>query len=321
MSNLKYFPSTDSRFKFLNFKVIAFLMLLVVLLLLTGGVFGWRHDFFSTTVYFETAPNDARALSPGMEVTLYGIHVGRVTSVTLNEAGKPLLILKVRANVLKWLHQDAILRLSGLEPLGQPFLNLYPGSDDAPPLRPGTRITFERESTISETVSKIEKELLPVIANMHSIVRDLNRPDGDLRESLAAVRTITQTFESDLPPTLAMIQKSANSTVRLIEEIQSKESDVSKTRDHLLGITSRLDKQLPILLTKTEASLNSLKNTTADLELITKTTAPKILDLVHTSQRTTQSADALIADSRDIWLLKLLLPRKSKTKSPEETQR
>jgi phospholipid/cholesterol/gamma-HCH transport system substrate-binding protein len=82
---------------------------------------------------------------PGAPVKLAGVAVGRVEAITLehqrrDERGLPLpvrMFLSLDAPTLAALHQDAAVTVATVGPLGEPYLELWPGSEDAPPLSPG----------------------------------------------------------------------------------------------------------------------------------------------------------------------------------------
>ncbi len=84
----------------------------------------------------------------GAPVKLGGVTVGRVESIELepnrrDEAGQPLpvrLAVSVEPFAMSALKRDTGVTVATVGPLGEPYLELHPGSKDAPPLEPGATL-------------------------------------------------------------------------------------------------------------------------------------------------------------------------------------
>jgi len=307
---MKYLAQIDPRFRSLGLKVGTFLALLGVLLALMGALLGWRQDLFHPMVAFETAPERAEGLFAGMDITLHGIRVGRTASVKLGDDGKPLVVFQVREDAARWLREGATVRLSGLDPLGTPFLNLFPGPEEAPLLAPGSSLAFARELTIAETVAVLEGQLNPILAEAGSLVEEINRPEGDLRQALANLQTVTAALALELPPALEDARLSSRLMREFVQEISDEEADVARIRLQIKQIATQINERLPSLLQETEESLQSLRRTTAEIERMTMGTSPDVLQIVDSSRETAVKAEELVEDIRQIWFLRWFLPRK-----------
>lgn len=318
---MKYLQHSDPRFRNLGYKVGGFLLVVLVLVLVMAVLMGWRRDFFQAMEFFESYPRRAEQLTPGMDVTLHGIRVGRVVSVDLDEEGKPKMTLRLRKNVVRWLSADASLLLMGLEPLGDPYIAIEPGKKETGRLEAGMVLPFERSLTIGETIAKLEEEVTPVIHEAFRFVQDLSRPEGEIKKSLGDIQLISASLTQDLPVLLRDARQTAQMTRELLEEVQSKDGDVRKTRESLLAIASSVDRSLPGMIESVEGSLGSLRRTTAQIENATKVSTTELQELVRTSQLTSEKADSLIEDFRKIWILKLLMPVKARGKMPAKEKK
>jgi phospholipid/cholesterol/gamma-HCH transport system substrate-binding protein len=317
---MKYLRETDPRFQYLGLKVGSFLALLVLLVLLMTAVLAWRQDFFEPTDDFPAAPGRADGIFPGMDVTLHGIRVGRVSEVWLDEDGAPRMNLRIRRKGSMWLRRDAVAVLTGRGPLETPYINLRTGSADQPPLEDGAEIAVERESSIGEITLALQKELKPVIAAGARFIEDLSDPRGDVRQSLASVRTLTADLARDIPPTLADTHEVTRSARGLLEELTSSEGDLSKARRNLLSATEEIDRRLPELLERADQSLASMRRTAAQIEKSTTTSSPRIEELVKTSNEAAKKAETLLTDLRKIWMLRVLLPRQREAPTVQDAQ-
>ena len=314
---MKYLNESDPRFQHLGLKVASFLSTIVVLLLVMAALLGWRQDFFVSTVVYRSKPGQADAIFPGMDVTMRGIHVGRVVAVGFDAAGQPEIMLRVREKPTVWLRADAVARLTGMDPLATPFIDLIPGTSDRPPLPPGSLIPFERELSFAETANRIQKELSPVVAAAAELVGELNRPGGDVRETLRDVHELSRSFAREGPPILLDLQVSAAAARAFVTEMTATDADLRKTVGHLHAISERLDRKMPEMLDKLDASLTALHAATSEIRRTTHATAPQVQELMADSETAVKKADELVSDFRRIWIFKFLAPRKERAADPD----
>lgn len=306
---MKYLRQTDPRFQHLGLKVGGFLLVLGILLAAMLVVLAWRQDLFLAKMILETRPQRAEGLSRGMDVTIHGIRVGRVLEVELDTDGLPLVRFEVRERAAKWLRADASVRLGGLGPLESPFLDLRPGTSEASALREDTILPFTRDLTLGETTAELEKQLRPVIEQAAALVNELSRPEGDVRTTLANLRTVTDAAASEVPSTLEDARISARESREFLQDLLAEEGDVAKVRRDITAISSALDESIPRLLAEVETSLASLRRTVADVEGTTKASTPEIRELISSSKEAAMQAEQLLSDIRQIWFVKMFTPR------------
>lgn len=224
---MKYLQERDPRFQHLGLKVGSFIAFFALLLLIMAAMLGWRQDLFEPAVWYRISPGRADAIFAGMNVTMHGIRVGRVQKVAFDKEGRPRVVLRVRRQAAEWLRSDAECILSGTGPLETPYLDLVPGSDDKPPLAADAELPFRREASLGEALSGLEEQMRPVIAAASSFLDELNRKDGDLRLSIAGLRSFTDTLNADVPPVLDDAQQALASLRRSSREIEGSVEDVS----------------------------------------------------------------------------------------------
>ncbi len=305
---MKYLRDSDPRFQHLGLKVGSFLAVLAGVLVLLAAVVAWRQDFFEPVDDFHADPGRADGLTPGMDVTLHGIRIGRVRALWLAEDGTPRLTLRVRREGSAWLRADAVAVLTGRGPLETPYINLRPGSDSRP-LAPGSDIHFEREASIGEMTTALEQQLRPIIAAGGRLLEDLNSPSGEVRRSLASLQSLTADLAREVPLTLGDARGVIRSTQVFVDGLSAPDGDVAGMRRHLLSMASEIDQRLPRLLQETTESVASLRRTVAQLEKTTRASAPQIEELAERSNGIARRTESLIADLRNVWMLRLMLPK------------
>lgn len=315
---MKYLRDSDPRFQRLGLKVGGFLGLLCLLLVIMGVVLAWRQDLFEPTDDFFARPQRADGILPGMDVTLHGIRVGRVHNVWIDEKGEPRMSMRVRKRGSIWLKQDAVAVLTGRGPLETPYIDLRAGSPELPPLEDGAELEIEREPSLGEIARTLRDDLRPVIATGAELFNELNSEDGDVRTSLAALRSLTVDLARDVPQTLAEATAATKSTRQFMDGLADEKGDVGQARRHLLSMTSEIEGRLPALLQEVERSVTSLRRTSEHLESTAKTASPDLRQFLERSNEAAGRAEALLADFRNIWMLRVLLPRqRGPVASPE----
>lgn len=231
---MKYLQERDPRFQYLGLKVGSFVAFFVLLVLIMAAMLGWRQDLFQSSVRFRISPGRADAIFPGMNVTMHGIRVGRVQQVAFDKGGQPRVTLRIRRQAAEWLRSDAEAVLSGTGPLATPYIDLVPGSADKGPLADDAELPFRREASLGEMLSGLEAQMRPVIAQASSFLDELNRADGDLRMSIAGLRSFTDTLNEDVPPVLSDTEKAIGSLRRSSAEIERAVDTASPQLEELL---------------------------------------------------------------------------------------
>jgi phospholipid/cholesterol/gamma-HCH transport system substrate-binding protein len=307
---MKYLRQTDPRFQYLGSKVGLFLFLLGFSLLAMTALLAWQQDFFRKMVALETAPEQGQNITAGMEVTLHGIRVGRVTSVGLDDQGLPIVHLSMRQDAYRWLTDEASIRLSGLDPLAKPYLNLQPGTGQGQwPAK--QRLPFERDLTLGETTAELERQLRPVITEAAALVTALNSEKGEVRRTLKNLADLSEEVARRIPAVLANAEGALGSTNSLVSRLASEEGELFTTLRSASGMSADVEERLPILIQEMEASLASLRRTTAEIESTMKSASPEVREIIATSRETAEKADRFLVDLREIWLFKLFFPRRN----------
>ena len=184
------------------------LLFLMGELSLTGGG-GLRVDFSHTGNVVEGAP-----------VKLGGVAVGRVDEILLlpdrrDAAGKPLsvqMVLGADDEALAALRADATVTVATVGPLGEPYLELNPGSASAPALPKGATVrgtdaprldvvALQLTSFLDAASKALEKDpegLMGLAANVSTLSRNLNEVLTENRPELRALAVELSAASKDL---------------------------------------------------------------------------------------------------------------------------
>ena len=153
--------------------VLLGIIILVYMSLRIGGFRLGREDGYILTVDFDTAAG----LDPDASVRVAGVEVGKVKEITLKD-NKAHLVLRIIPGLKIGRDFTAVLTTKGL--LGEKYLELIPGSPNAPPLKEGEQITrtlayadMDKLITIMSDVSADIKKVTETLSNV------IGGPEGE----------------------------------------------------------------------------------------------------------------------------------------------
>ncbi len=141
---------------------------------------------------------DASGLSKKSRVQIAGISVGEITEIKL-EGGRAKVSLRVRRDVN--LRQDASLTKRSESLLGDFVLDLYPGSEVAPPMPDGGEIKRVIDSqgveTIFNALGQITADIQAVTGSLREVFGS-EKGEGSLQRIVDNLVTLSETFDSSV---------------------------------------------------------------------------------------------------------------------------
>lgn len=153
-----------------------------------------QREALNVFAYFR----DASGLSKKSRVQIAGISVGEITEIRL-EGGKAKVSLRVRRDVN--LRQDAALTKRSESLLGDFVLDLYPGSDAAPPMPDGGEIKRVIDSqgveTIFNALGQITADIQAVTGSLREVFGS-EKGEGSLQRIVDNLVALSETFDSSV---------------------------------------------------------------------------------------------------------------------------
>ena len=222
-------------------------------------------------------------------VKIAGVKVGRIAEVKV-EHKTAVLELKIDKEVE--LHEDAeaIVRAKSL--LGEKYLQLDPGSLEAPVLADGAEITKVRTVfEIDEMLNALQPILggeesigamvQPLVKRLDTMLASANGDDGgeplttkdDLRKSIEDIRTSVET-------TRRMIENFEQPLTEILEDTRDIVGNpkITRTINNVDKIAATTAEHLPTLLSKAERALDSVNRVADELTPERMEKLGKILD-------------------------------------------
>jgi phospholipid/cholesterol/gamma-HCH transport system substrate-binding protein len=256
-------------------------VLLLVLLMIAV-----KQDYFhrSTAIYFFT-PN-AQGLSNGMAVKFIGFKVGTVKDVSMQPNATVQVKVALDDEYVHLIGQDAKARLVKEALVGESVVEIVPGSQQVRQVTPGSVLEFERGQDASTVVENLAAQLKPILEDVHQITSS-----GDIQQTLKNLNQATGGFRETINQ---FTQVGANS---------------NKALDRVNSSLDKLDKAIPKLVDKADATLGNVQSATSDIKKITSESAAEIPTLVRNSNALVQDSQEMVGGVKKSWLLNGLFPK------------
>lgn len=284
----------DERFKGLFVKVSVFVLLAVFGVVLNFLYAALRQGLFvqKSPVYF-VAPT-SEGIHEGMAVKLSGFKIGTVKSITLDEQAETRVNMLIEAQYMHFLREDAEVTTGREGVIGDSVLSLSRGSVSKPLLKAGDKITFTQSGGLEQITQDLRDRMFPAIKDVSQTLHDVNDPKGDIRQTLKNLRELT----AEMKQTRAHLDdllKSSNSLV----------ADDARPMLHSVNQTvTQLNHDLPALLNKANATMDSLQKSGASVKSAVESSAPQVSGLVGDSRELVDQTRKTVDALNHSWLLR-----------------
>lgn len=274
---MKLLADRDERFKGLLVKVGIF-----VLLAVTGIAFnllftGVKKGLFNpkSSIYFLV--DSAEELKEGMPVKLSGFKIGSVKNITLDSIAHAKVELAIENQYLSLLNEDAMVSLKKEGVIGDSILEAKRGTEGRGQLLAGATIRFERSGGLDEIAHDLRDRLFPALDEVNKFLRDANAPQGDVRQMLKNMRE----FTGELRGTRAHLDLVLDHVDESVaEDVRPMLRTVHKAAENAENMTGKLDKNIPVLVNKMDATLENLRQASDTLKSAVDKAAPQLPEVI-----------------------------------------
>jgi len=288
----------DERFKGLFVKVSVFVLLAVIGIAFNFLYAALRQGLFvhKAPVYF-VAPT-SQDIHEGMAVKLSGFKIGTVKSMALNEAAQTRVELLIEERYMHFLHEDAEITPVREGVIGETVLAVERGSEKKPPLLAGGEVRYAQSGGLEQITQDLRDRLFPAIDDLSRLLHDTNDAKGDFRQTLKNLRELT----AGLNGTRERLDKMLDQTNAVVA------SDVRPMVQSMNKAAGKLERELPDLLNKADATLNSLDKSSGAIKSAVETSAPQFSGLVGESRELVNETRKTVDSLNNNWLLRSGIP-------------
>ena len=271
-------------------------MLLVLLMI------AFKQDYFhrSTTIYFFT-PN-AQGLSTGMAVKFIGFKVGSVKAVSMQPNATVQVKVALDDEYVHLIGQDAKAKLIKEALVGESVVEIIPGSQQVKQVTHDSVLEFERGQDASNVVENLAAQLQPILSDIHQITTSISNPDGDVRKTLKNLNQASAEFHE----TVRQFNQLGASSNQKLDGAYVK---LDKALDRVNSSLGTLDKGLPKLMDKADATLTNVQSATSDIKKMTNESAAEVPSLVRNTNTFVQDGRETLDGVKKSWLLNGLFPQ------------
>ncbi|HKB81287.1 MAG TPA: MlaD family protein, partial [Thermoanaerobaculia bacterium] len=207
-------------------------------------------------------------------VRVAGVRVGKVTDIKLRPDGKAQVTMEIESDVQ--LHDNATARVANLGLLGEKYVELEPGTQNAPQVPPDKTIVLQgtqpasidqvtnQVSAIATDVKAITESLRAVMAGpegqqrLQDIVENIRQVTVQMRELVAANRTNVDATMTNIRAISADLRTSIPQLTASIEKVADNlNGTLGENRENLHGVVDNLRK-LSADLDTTANNLNAI---------------------------------------------------------------
>lgn len=285
----------DPRFHRLGLKLGLFIgvgLVLAVGLLLGLAV---RQGYFApkTPVYFEAASGSD--LRPGMAVKLSGFKIGEVRRVALNEQARVDVEMQIEDRYMQWVKSDSLATLAREGLIGDSFISLSSGNPGLPALTPHDRLRFELGRSVGDIAFDLRNRVVPVIDEMHELLKYANDPEGNVRGSFAELRKLTEGLQAS--------RRELDVTLKQVSRLSSGEvpATLEQARQALARVDAslaELEKTVPVLGAEAGRSLATLNEAAQGAVRVTTRAEQLLGDNGPRLERTLTETEAMVREAR-----------------------
>lgn len=299
---------TDNRFRRLGLKLGLFIGLGLVLGLALLLGMAARQGYFSpkTPVYF--VADSGTDLRPGMAVKLSGFKIGTVRRVDLNEAARVDVEMAIEDRYLKWVKRDSVATLAREGMIGDSFISVTRGSPSLPALTRDDRLRFELGRGLSDIAMDVRNRVVPVIDEMHTLLKYANDPKGDVRQGFARL--------NQLATELRDTRRKIDTALAGIDQLSREDAPATlaatrQTLERADASLRELEAAIPALKTEASQTLQALTHTAdtatrtaTETERLVKETAPKLLQVLGETEALMRDSRSAVNAARTRWPFK-----------------
>ena len=260
----------DERFKNLFGKAAVFILLAALGMGLAFVWTGVKKGEFSakSPIYF--VADSGQDLSVGMPVKFSGFKIGKLDTLALDEQGRVQVKVDIESKYLGLIRQDAVMSLKKEGVIGDGVLEISRGAEDKPALAPGGKVRFERASGLEQAVIDVKNRIMPILDDLHHTLHD---PDGDVRQILKNLRE----FSAEMRGTRERLDRVLGRVdTDLNHEVEPLLQSLRKSAANAETLSGKLDYDLPVMLKKADATMESLRQAGETINAAVQRAAPQL---------------------------------------------
>ncbi|MDU0459563.1 MAG: MCE family protein, partial [Geobacteraceae bacterium] len=212
-----------------------------------------------------------------------------------------------------WIRSDSIVKLVKEGLVGDNIIEISAGSQDKPEIKDNEAIVYVKTKALDEMADEIAEKIKPVLVEVRDIIGYINDPDGDLKKSIHNLETLTRNLEGTRRNTDRLLLSANGSIAQLSSKTNTlldttnkkvEDIDLAPTLNRVNLAIDNIDKKLPQLLEKADATLDDVSRISRETRILSESAFPKIPGLLSQTEDVMLGTDRLINSIQNIWLFR-----------------
>lgn len=298
----------DPRFRHLKKKITIFV---AVALAVVGGVvllIGKENDLFTKKYELGFTVEKGTGFTRGMPVKLSGFRIGRVKSISLNEAAKVDIVLQIDKKYRKWIRKDSTAKLVKEGLVGDAIVEISVGAPPMPVLQDGERLAYVKIKALDELAEEIAEKVKPVLIEVKDIIGYVNDPKGDIKQSMKNFNRLSKNLEATRQKTDFLLVKAGKNVDTVSGKLSIVLDETSVTVKKANASLALIDGKLPDILAHAESSLENVDKISSDLKQAEEKVLPKVPSLAKKSEDALDGTNNVLNAVKGIWPISSHLP-------------
>jgi phospholipid/cholesterol/gamma-HCH transport system substrate-binding protein len=290
------------------------LLIFVAVVVLSIGIFtiGNLRTLWEKKRSLVVAFQYADGIETGSPVWYAGYKVGEVTAIRIAHAPAEHIAITVKIDAQARVRKDSHAYIRNLGMMGSKYLELSPGTPDAPELLPGDALQGESPASLSqviETGAQVAQQLQGTIKEIQELVHEV-RVDAPIQETLKNanafmvdmrqrgkdLETLFQSVEK-LADSLRQTSQNVNQTaVKGGDHLVALLAELRDTNRNLQGAFGRLDGQLNAVLGQAQKDLGEAGGLIQDARSVVDANDQNLFLFIQHLNETSRHLEILIED-------------------------
>lgn len=189
-----------TNFRSMEFKVGVFVLFCIALVISTVIYIGYKKELFSSKVKYTVVVKSGENIERGIPVRLSGFKIGQVTDVELDLDGNIKVQVEILEKYKDWMKTDSKIMVDQEGLIGNAYLKVLPGTQNAKILEPGSTIALDTSArTVSDLVAAVEpviQDLKTIVGNVRTVTEILIDPNGSIQQILRNLEKLSATLNN-----------------------------------------------------------------------------------------------------------------------------
>lgn len=209
---------------------------LLALIMISIFMLSSENNIFASRFNLMIEVSNAQNLKSGAAVQLKGIQVGTVSSIDFIGVDNLRVTFNVDSRYQEWIREDSYVAFKTQGVLGDKYIEILGGSDDAQVVKPNTQLTVQSASSLDKFIDRGE-DILVVAARVLAKVDVIL---GDVEDS--AISSILNNINaSSLSVKKVMGDLEKRNLGVVVDQLNSSTKKLDKTLGSLENVSKRIE--------------------------------------------------------------------------------